>query len=247
MKKRFFLFLCLLAPITGFSQSVDELLQQFDNQIIASDVEAATATLEQAAKADGKNYEVLWRQSRLMILIGDRQPEKEQLSYYEKSLDFANMAVKANKKGSAGYTRRAAANGKLALFQGVMSSNSYVNAVRDDAEKSIKNKADGDIDLAAANYILGRTHLKLNETPYALRYPLDLEWGNIEEALEYLEKATKLRPNFLMYHLEYARALKVNGDKVAAKKQLEIAIAAQNQEPGDDERRKEAQQLLASL
>lgn len=250
------LFVALFSLIASFpfnviaqDSDIAPILTRVDSLIMADNVAEATKVLEKANAENPTNYELLWRLSRIEVLLGEVEAgnEEAELAHYNRALEFADLAIKANKKGSMGYIRRAAANGKLALFQGVLTANSYVNAVLDDTEKAIKlNNAD-DYNMATAYYILGRTHLKLSETAVVLRMPLDLDWGNLEEALEYLDKAVKMRPNFIMYRYDYARALIENDEKGKARAELLQIETIPNAEPGDDERRIEAKTLLDSL
>jgi tetratricopeptide (TPR) repeat protein len=235
----------LLLPFFAAAQNPAELAEK---AIAAGNLAEAKSVLDAALAKEPGNYEYLWRYSRLMILTGEsRTGQKDELDFYTKALEWAEKAVKANKKGSAGYVRRAAANGKLALFQGVLTSNTYVNSAKEDVERAIKNKADGDLTLAAAYYILGRSNLKLSETPVVLRMPLDLDWGNVDDAVSNLKKAVELRPGFVMYHLELGRAYIAQENNAKAKEQLSLAANGSEQEPGDAKRRQEAAELLKSL
>jgi tetratricopeptide (TPR) repeat protein len=246
MRKRISIsVIMLLLPFFVTAQSVAE---QFDALAAAGNLTQAKTLLDEALKKEANNYEYLWRYSRLLVLMGEsRTGQKDELEHYQKALEWAEKAVKANKKGSAGYVRRAAANGKLALFQGVLTSNTYVNAAKEDAERAIKNKADGDQVQAAAYYIIGRSHLKLSETPVVLRMPLDLDWGNVDDAVTNLKKACELRPGFIMYHLELGKAYAAKKDIKSARAELEKAVAGTNQEPGDEQRKTEAAALLKTL
>jgi len=250
MKKRFFLPFFVLICFSGSSvaQSSPITVADTDTMVMDSKLDEAYTALSEMLKEDKKNYEVLWRLARLEVLLGEREgdPEDEK-SRYEEALDYANRAIKANKRGTSGYVRRAAANGKLALYEGVLTANTYVNAVLEDCETAINYNSESKDALATAYYILGRTHLKLSETPMVLRMPLDLDWGNMDEALEYLEEATKLRPGFIIYELDYARALIEDDEEKKAKEILSGIKDMEEQEPGDAERKEEAEELLTSL
>jgi len=231
------------------SSDLSVILIKVDSLIMADNVAEASQILEKSNAKSPTNYELLWRLSRVETLLGesDAGDEDKEIAHYNKALELAELAIRADKNGSMGYIRRAAANGKLALFQGVLTANSYVNAVLDDAEKAIKLKSADEYNMATAYYILGRTHLKLSETPVVLRMPLDLDWGNIDEAVEYLEKAVKMRPAFIMYRYDFARALIEYDEEGKAKAELLQIANIPNAEPGDDARRVVADKLLKSL
>ena len=216
--------------------------KQFDNQ-------KALDKYLQADALSPNNDEILWRISRTYVDIGEHLPatndeeQEKQLETYQKALDFANNAVTANPKNSMAYCRRAIATGRVALFKGVFSVGGLVNATRDDCLKAIEL----DPSNAAAYYVLGRSHAKLVEKPRIVRWPLGLGWGNIDDAIKNYEKAVSLRPSFIMYHLDAARAYVENDDYAKAKVQLNVIPALAKEDEDDDQFRKEAKELLDQI
>ncbi|MEK6650988.1 MAG: hypothetical protein AABY75_08425, partial [Bacteroidota bacterium] len=135
----------------------DELAtKKFDNS-------AALAKFDEAYAITPNNVDLLIFLSRTYVDIGEHLPAKtdaekqEQLKYYERSLDYANKAIAANPAGSMGYTRRAIANGRVALFRGVWESLDLVKQVKADIEKALGL----DVKNATAHYIMARTHAKV--------------------------------------------------------------------------------------
>jgi tetratricopeptide (TPR) repeat protein len=195
------------------------------------------------------NYEILWRLSRTYVDIGEHQPaatdeqKTKQLETYQKALDYAELAVKANPNGSMGYTRRAIANGRVALFKGVWDSIDLVKQVRADCEKAIGL----DKENAGAYYVLGRTNAKLCEKPKIIRWPLGLSWANYEDARANYEKAISLRPTFIMYRLDAARAYVELDEYDKAKEQLTRIASLPTQDEDDSQFRKEAKELIEKI
>ena len=216
--------------------------KQFDNQ-------KALDKFLAAEKLSPDNADVLWRISRSYVDIGEHLPvatdeEKDaQLAMYQKSLDYATKAVTADPKNSMAYCRRAIASGRVALFKGVFSVGALVNATRDDCQKAIEL----DPSNAAAYYVLGRAHAKLVEKPKIFRWPLGLGWGNIDDAIKNYEKAIDIRPSFIMYRLDAARAYVENDDYAKAKAQLNTIATLSKQDEDDDQFRKEAKELFDQI
>jgi len=228
-----------------------------DSLIAASD-EYSTKTFEnekslnvlmKAYAVDSSNYEILWRISRAYSDIGEILPtvtqeqKTKQLEIYQKSLDYAELAVKANPNASMGYTRRAIATGRVALFKGVWDSIDLVKQVRADCEKAI----DLDKNNPAAYYVLGRTNAKLCEKPKIIRWPLGLSWANYDDAKANYEKAIALRPTFIMYRLDAARAYTEVDEYDKAKEQLTKIAALPTENQQDNQFRKEAKELLEEI
>jgi FimV-like protein len=216
--------------------------QTFDNR-------KALETYQAALALDTTNYEALWRISRAYIDIGEHQPAKsdqeksEQLLTYEKALEFANKAVAANPNGSMGFARRAIANGRIALFKGVWESLDLVKQTRADCEKAIVLDSTN----ASAYYVLGRTHMKVSEKPRIIRWPLGLGWANLDDAVKNYEKAIELRPDFIMYRIDCARAYIELEKYDKARAHLDAIKTLPTLDEDDPQFRKEAQQLLDEI
>ncbi|MCE1188539.1 MAG: hypothetical protein LWX56_05300 [Ignavibacteria bacterium] len=221
------IILALLFCGAAFGQSVSDLLSQSDVATLKEfNNQKALEKLTAADKASPNNWEVQWRISRAYANIANHMPsatdvqKQAQLAKYQEALDFANKTVKLAPDKSIGYLRRAVATGRIALFKGAFSVIGLVNDVRNDLEKSIKLNNAGNENLALAYYMLGRTHAKVCEKPKLVRLPLGLGWGNMETAFTMFQKAIELRPNFRMFHLDYAKALIEDDEYAKAKEQL---------------------------
>lgn len=202
-----------------------------------------------ALSASPGNAELLWRISRAYVEIGEHQPagtdkeKEEQLKTYEKSTEFATKAVAADPKNSMAYTRRAIANGRIALFKGVWESIDLVKSVRADLDTALALNPNNDVAL----YVMGRTHLKVCEKPYFLRLPLGLGWGDLEDGLVFFEKSIALKPNFIMYRLDCARAYIEEDEYEKAREHLTKIQSLPNEDQDDDQFRAEAKQLLKEI
>jgi FimV-like protein len=214
----------------------------FDNQ-------KAFEKYNEALALSPNDYEILWRLSRTYVDIGEHLPDKtdvekqKQLEWYEKSLDFAKKAVAANPKGAMGYTREAIANGRIALFRGIWESLDLVKQIKADCEKAITL----DSTEAAAYYVLGRTNAKVCEKPKFIRWPLGIGWANMDDAVKNYEKAIELRPSFIMYRLDCARAYVEMDEYGKAREHLTKIASLPKEDEDDDVFRKEAAELLDKI
>lgn len=220
----------------------DYSTKQFDNE------KALAAYLNALALAPN-NDEILWRISRAYVDIGEHLPvhtdeeKQKQLETYEKSLDYAEKAIRANPKSSMAYTRRAIANGRIALFRGVWDAPGLVKQTRADCERAISL----DTSNAAAYYVLGRTHAKVSEKPRIIRWPLGLSWANLDDAVQNYERAIALRPDFIMYRLDYARTLIERDEYTKARAQLVQIGTLPTEDEDDAQFRKDAKELIEEI
>ncbi|MCS6807394.1 MAG: hypothetical protein RML40_01160 [Bacteroidota bacterium] len=233
------------STVHSVAQDVKAACATVDNLLEEGKVAEARKALDAVYNAGIKDYEWLWRSSRVMLLQADLENDnaKKEAMYYE-AKRLADEALKLNPNGMYGYIRRAAASGKVALTKGVLGAAEQVKSAREDAEKAIALNNATPQALAAAHYILGRTHLKLSETAKAKRMLVGLGWGNLDDALKHLKKAVDLRGDFIMYNLEYAKALAANNQFAEAKQYAQKAAGGKEMESGDAARKAEANALL---
>lgn len=249
---------CLVAlPLSATQIAAQQLgapplaaeLARIDSLTTAQNVSAAVALAESIARRAPTDATALARLARVRLLQGDAAPEKspQQDRLYRDALAISERAVAADPTLPEAYLRRAAAAGKVALFAGIFDASDYVQMLRSDTERIIAMRNVPPIILSTAHYILGRTHLKLTETPRMVRAPLGLAFGNRSDALMHLRQARTIRPGFIMIELEYGRALSEDGRAAEARTVLRAVAGLPEAEPGDAERKAEAATLLAAL
>jgi len=213
------------------------------------DNEKALEKYREALALDSLNYEVLWKLSRLYVLVGERFPtttdeQKEtQLQGYEEAVRYAEKAISVNPDGSMGYAQRAAAKSRVALFKNIWKSSGLMNDVREDCEKAI----DLDPRNAFAYDVLGQAHLKLSQRMKLFRWPFGVAWGNTDDAIVCFEKAISLDPNFITYRIDVARAYIENKEYQKAHEHLSAISTLPTLSRNDDQSRKEAADLLEQI
>jgi len=224
------------------------LCEQADRLLVDSEIAGAKKTLETALNITPDDYEVLHRLARTYTILGDMEKDNaKRTTLYQNAKQYAERAIERNAEGMLAYIRRAIVVGKIALIKNPFEAKDLVISVKHDLDRAIALNNAGPLPLSIAHYVLGRTHLKLSEVPAALRAPLGLDWGSLEEALPNLKKSISLRPEFIMYRLDYARALLKAEKRTDAQRELELVAFLQNREYGDDERRQEARRLLQEV
>ncbi len=257
MKKLFSLtpIACILVIFASglTAQDLDSLLSEGDNYYKEFKNEKA---LEVYKKADVKypdNWRVFWRISRAHVDIGEHMPastdeqQEAQIKKYDLAYEYADHAVQLAPDQSLPYLRRAIASGRVALFKGVFSVADVVNSVRDDCEKAIELNSGSDSDQAVTHYVLARTHAKISEKWAPARAVLGLGWAELDSAFVHYKKAIELKPSFVMFYLDYAKALISDDEYEEAKKNLELAINSPIEDEDDADKKDEAKALLVEV
>lgn len=248
------LFFLIIPVLFLKAQNVEELIAKGDSLTEkAFDDKAALEVYLSAEKIDPDNWELQWRLSRAYSNIAAHMPketseeEDAQLATYETALKHAQKAVDLAPDKSIPYLRRAIVNGRIALYKGVFSVGDIVTSVKNDCEKSLEINNGGIYDMALTHYILGRTHAKLSEKWKPALTVLGLGWADIDTALTHYKKAIKMYDGYIMFYLDYAKALISEDEEEQAKEILEKLLTFKVQEQDDPVRIKEAKELLKEL
>jgi FimV-like protein len=253
MKKLYVLSLVLLISFLSLAQNVKDLIKEGDDLTKDFQNEKALEKYLEADKASPNNWEVCWRISRAYVDIAEHMPasndeqEEAQFKKYEQALYYADKAVKLAPDKTVTNLRRAIANGRIALFKGVFSAAGLVNDVKKDVDLAIQLNNGGKENLATAYYVLARTHTKLSEKSSVFRWPLGLSWGDLDDGISYFQKAIQLRPDFIMYHLDLARAYIADDDYKKAREHLNKIPSLPHQDEDDKKFTAEAKQLLQEI
>jgi tetratricopeptide (TPR) repeat protein len=221
------------------------LTEVIDQAIRDSNLQLALSKVQAGLASTPGDVELIWRYSRILVLTGDQEANKDkQLALYEQAKAQGDKAVQVADKNMMAYLRRAAANGKVALFRGVLQARELVLQTREDTQKAIELNNSTPYALALAHYILGRAHHKLSETPKAIRMPLGLAWGNLAEAEQNLAKAVQLFSGSVSFRTDYGKLLLETGKVSEGREQLNAALKLPNADPGDTAKKAEATALL---
>jgi hypothetical protein len=226
--------------------SVDQLIDQ--GNIFASkyfDNRAALELYNRALTIESTNCDLLWHISQAYIDIGEHLPastddeKQQQLTMYEKALEFAEKSVTANASSSMAFTRRAIAVSHISRFRGFWETLGLLRDVRSDLERAVALDSANHL----AFYTLGRIHMRVTERPWIFRWPFGLGWGSRNAALRFYERAIALKGDIVEYRMGYANGLIEAGEYEKARQQL-LSIPNLPTMDEDDERlRREAREL----
>ncbi len=195
------------------------------------------------------NDEILWRISRTYADSAEvlqHTPDHDEdtiLGLYETSRDYADRAIEANPASSMAFTRRAIATGQIALYRGIWSAVSLVKETREAIEKAVELDNENSI----AHFVLARSHAEVSQRPRIVRGPLGLGWANINRALDHFDIAVALRPDYIRYRLDAARAFIREKDYGRAEDLLARVADLPNNSQLDDMYREQALELLEEV
>jgi hypothetical protein len=246
---RFLLLLFLVLPFENFSQDVNLLLIEAQQQEAAFKESEAFLKYTQILRIQSSNMFALCKCSELCSRIGNRQTEKsKKTDYFKAARTYAEAALRVNPNNSEANFVMAFAMGRLSLMS---SGKEKIVAVRD-----IKYYADNSIRADPNNYkpyhVLGKWNYEVSDLNSFERTLAKLLFGglpkaSLKNAIIYFEKSRTLNPNFVLNYLELARAYRRSDQKTKSIELLNKMMTLPNVLIDDTRAKKLGRQLLTEL
>lgn len=174
----------------------------------------AVTALRQAHAADYGNYEAAWKLARAAFYVGDRTDnDSERDNMFREGTAAGKAAVQLQPDKPDGHFWLGANYGGEAAHSTLSNLSSFQDIKR---EMEAVLKIDEGYQGYSAYIGLGRLYL---QAPKVLG-------GDINKAIEYLEKGLKLNPNNTVMRLYLAEAHEANNRNGDAKKQIETIMSS---------------------
>lgn len=253
MKRGFqsYIFLCFLFCVQlCFAQDINILLKEASNlERVQKDIEALEK-YKLVLSVEPTHIRALVRSAELSASIGGKQTDKNSKRlYYETALAYAKRAWQADSNQADAPYAMAMASGKMT---DVETENkevvSYVKDIRQYADKALLLNADH----AKANYTMGKWHYEmvmlsgLKKAAVKLLYG-GLPPGDLDKAIQYMEKCRTLDPYFVVNYLDLAKAYKESRQPAKAIEVLNKLVKLPTRTGNDAALKAEGAKLLESM
>ena len=248
--KLFFSILMSLAVLTVQSQDIPVLLKEADNLEKQQKETDALDKYKQILVLEPGNIKALVKAAELNISLSNRQADKNNRRLYiESSFSFAKRAIIAD-------SMQADANYAMAMASGKMTDIETENKKIVAYVKEVKQYTDKALSInpnhAKANYTLGKWHYEMATLSGIKNAAVKLFYGglpegNLESAIQYMEKCKTLEPYFVTNYLDLAKAYKENRQPAKAIEILLRLVKLPTRTTDDVALKAEGAKLLASM
>lgn len=237
----------LFFPTHAQSQQIDSLLKVgVELRESYQDIQALQV-FEQILKKEPNHYESLWSAALMASWLGNRQDDKnEKKRLFLKADEYVNHCMQIDSSTYFANYVKSVVIGRIALISSTKERIGSAKRIKFYADKALAI----DSTQAGAWGVLGRWHHKLMILNFAERAAANLLFGGLpegasqEQALYCLKKAISLKPNFILYHRDYAKALNDFGHKEEAKKVAKEVLGMKGGTPEDERYIKEMKDIL---
>lgn len=236
--------------ITASAQDINLLLKEADNLEKQQKEPEALEKYKQIILLEPTHVKALVKATEMNVSLGNRQSDKNARKlYYETAYSFANRSFMADSNQADPNYARAVAAGKMTDIE---SENkkivAYVKDVKNYADRALKINPNH----AKANYVLGKWHYEMTTLSGIKKIAVKLFYGglpdgDLDKAIEYMEKCKSLEPYFVTNYLDLAKAYKENHRPAQAIEVLNKLVKLPTRATDDIAIKAEGQKLLDSL
>ena len=227
----------------------DSLVQSGVDLLTASDIYSLAweheKSLQQLLLSSTNPADILWREARANIDMGENLDEEEGEPFFERAVEQSKRAIEMAPENADAHLMLAIASGRMALLRGPFKAAGLVKQAFREAHLAA---ALGD-SIPVAFYVIGRTHKKLMEKSGLARTVAGLTFASEDSIPIYFEKTLEVCDgNMIQCHVEYADfLLNERGDKEAAKEHCEAALALPLRDEQDVKAQAWAREMLAEM
>lgn len=251
------LSLLLVLPATAQTQDPADIdappelkasLIEIDSLRSAGAYDEALSAIASLESEYENNADLLYRLALTRVDVGENEEsDKRQSSMYSKALDAAQSAVDADSMNAYAHLSLAIAEGRVALTAGTKEKIQRSRAVKAHADRAIEL----DPDLSSAYHVRARWNREVADLGFFSRAIVRTVYGGLPEAsFEQSVKDFKTaieKEDTIVHHIELARTYLKMDREEDAKKQLELLLTMENDDPDDPRHKKEAQEMLGDL
>lgn len=172
----------------------------------------------------------------------------EQKRYCFEALAYAKRSVELAPKDPVNVLSLAICYAKIGLYSDTRTKIANSRLVKDYTEQSLAL----DPNYSYAHHVLGQWHYEVASLGVATRFIVKLVYGGLPaasttEGVKHLRRAVELMPQLPAHRVELGLALLADGQRDAAKRELEHALTMPKREKYDEESWRRARAALAKL
>ena len=208
-------------PILLAAERVDHLIADAEQLEQRGETDSAIIVLKNAEHLSPDNIQIEKLLARQYVLkVDDAIDPAIKRTYAEMARDLAQKVADKQPNDSEARVELAAAYGKLCDLVDGKTKIEYSKLVYADATKAVELDPGSDF----GHLILAQWNLQMVFLNPFLKAFAQMIYGQFpaastEEAITHYKRAIELAPERIVHHAEYAKALDVMGDRVAARKQ----------------------------
>jgi len=194
------------------------------------------------------DVEVLYRVAMTRVDLGEAaDSDRRRASMYSQALKAAQAAVEADPEHAFAHLSLAIAEGRVALSAGTKEKIQRSRAVKQHADRAIEL----DPDLSSAYHVRARWNREVADLGFFSRTIVRTVYGGLPEAsFEQSVKDFKTaieKEDRIVHHLELARTYEKMDREDDARKELELLLTMENDDPDAPKQKQEAREMLDDL
>jgi tetratricopeptide (TPR) repeat protein len=236
----------LLFPLYADAQSVEQYIATGDSFANKFEFQNALSPYRSAVQLDSNACDALWKSAETYLNLGEDAEEEYRSQYYYLAEAWAQKTVRRCPDEPNGYFFVAAAAGLLSLEESGRKRVARAREIKEALEKVLELDPGHD----GAYHALGRWHREVAGLSWFLKAAVKILYGGLptgasnEKALQYLQKATAMRPNWINHHKELGITYMQVKDWPSAASEFETALVLPLLDHQDELHKQECREYL---
>jgi tetratricopeptide (TPR) repeat protein len=196
-----------------------------DDEFVRGDYRSALSRYDSLLIEGVDSAQVLWRQARVFVCMGDVAEGEQRQAFYRKAEESVRHCLRIDSTCGAGHTWLAISIGSLAMDAGGKTKVKLANEIKEHLDRAVALDSTDDV----AYSVLGTFYMAIGnvswfEKQLANIFLGGLPAGGYEEAEVALKKAIRLDSVVIRHHYELATLYREMGRDTDALREYQVSV-----------------------
>jgi tetratricopeptide (TPR) repeat protein len=196
-----------------------------DDEFVRGDYPRAMTRYDSLLTKTRDSSDILWRQARVLVCIGDVQQPDQKEGFYRRAEKVAREALRINPKCGPAHTWLSVAIGSVAMYEGGKTKVRLANEIKEHLDLAVQIDSTDDV----AYSVLGTFYMAIENVSWIEKQLANIFLGHLPdggypEAEAALAKAVRIAPNVIRHRYEMATLYRQTGREAEALREFKQTV-----------------------
>jgi tetratricopeptide (TPR) repeat protein len=196
-----------------------------DDEFVRGDYRRAMMRYDSLLTRGSDSADVLWRQARVIVCMGDVSEADQKESYYRRAEKVARECLRIDSLCGPGHTWLSIAIGSVAMYEGGKTKVRLANEIKEHLDRAVTIDSTDDV----AYSVLGTFYMAIADVSWIEKQLANIFIGHLPEggypeAEAALKKAIRLAPDVIRHRYEIATLYREMGNDAEALQEYQKTV-----------------------